>query len=143
MSLENRMPSLLPDLPDAHRDALASVTLRSAELDHLLELAINSALVDSQRTAKFLLANVSGERIVNLLRALLVDRFPEEEAAIEAMIARVGECRRERNELIHWIWKANDDPVEIRLLQMRPHREHRSKSRTADEIMSIADAMGN
>jgi hypothetical protein len=136
------MPARLPALPDEHRNALAEVALRSSQLDHMVEWAVSGALFDTARTSRYVLANVSGERIENLLRALLTDRFPDEEANINVMVNRIREYRRERNELLHWLWDETEDQGEMRLLEIRPHRDERTKPKTAAEIMKLADAMG-
>ena len=132
----------LPFLPDAHHYAIAAVAARSAQLDHSIEIAAYSLLGIRRNTAKFLLKNLAGDRIIQLFQALLLDEFPNETDSINSLIARINKVRSDRNEIIHWLWgnlEGNQDAA--RLVTVRPFRETKETSKTASEIHAIADEL--
>lgn len=133
------MVDKLPFLPDEHHFAIASVATRSAQLDHHIEHLIYMALARSQRTAEFALKNLGADRLVNFLKAVLIDAAPESEPEIAAIVAAINRVRGERNDIMHWIWGKSDEPERAVHASIRPFREHQQKTKTALEIQQIAN----
>jgi len=133
------MPGRLPFLSSAIRDAMCEMVLRAAELDHTLEWAIATVLGDRDRTSKFLLGNLSGDRQARLLCHLLADQYPDEEEEINKLLARLIASKQARNEIIHWIADETPNVDAISLLEQRPHREEKITLKTADDIKKLAE----
>jgi hypothetical protein len=135
------MVSKLPFLPDEFHFAIASVAARAAQLDHHIEQAISQALMDRCQTSRFLLSNVSPDRLVDLLRCLLVDVLPLEEVHIKSLFEKIKQARQSRNEIMHWLWAQTDDPNRITMARIRPHEATKTVKKTVAQIQSIADSM--
>jgi hypothetical protein len=134
------MVDKLPFLPDEHHYAIAAVATRSAQLDHSIEVTLYLALLKSPRTAEFLLKNLSQDRIVDLLSAVLTDAVPKSATAIDALIAEIKNVRKERNEILHWLWGKSEGDLQTAVhTTFRPFREERTTSKTAADIQSVAD----
>lgn len=135
------MTTKLPFLSDEHHYALANVAARASQLDHHIEYAISLTLSEQPKIAEYLLKNLSPDRIVGLLRAVLLDTLPDHETQIESLVAEIRRVRSERNDLLHWIWgKAESEDTAIQAAA-RPFRERRIVKRKASEIQKIADDM--
>jgi hypothetical protein len=135
------MPDKLPFLPDDHHYAIAHVATRAAQLDHAIEYSIDTQLFPRRETGKFLVRNIDTNRLVNLLQAILLENFPEKSGLINAMMKDIVNARKERNEILHWLWGNGDDDTEARHGSMRPHREEMSKTKTARQIYDVAALM--
>jgi hypothetical protein len=135
------MPDKLPFLPDDHHYAIAHVATRAAQLDHALEYSIDTQLFPRRETGKFLVRNLDTNRLVSLLHAVLLENFPEKSDLINAMMKDIVTARKERNEILHWLWGKGDDDTEARHGSMRPHREEMSKTKTARQIYDVAALM--
>lgn len=135
------MPNKLPFLPDDHHYAIANVAVVAAQLEHMIEATIDTALLERPRTAEFILKTTSAERLVGLLEAVLLDLAPKKEADITKLIADIRRLRSERNDIMHWIWSGSDEPDTARHATMRPYRETKAKTKKANEIQTIADEM--
>jgi hypothetical protein len=135
------MADKLPFLSDEFHFAIASVAARSAQMEHHIELAIAQLLQGKDNTARFVLKNLGQDRIVKFYQALLLDEFPEDKEAIDALISLVEDLRRERNEILHWLWGKTDDASTAVNATLRPFRDEKRKYRTAADIGLIADGM--
>jgi hypothetical protein len=135
------MITKLPFLPDAHHYAIAHVATRAAQLDHMIEAAIQALLFDKPETAKYLLYNLGDSRQIGLLKSLLLDRLELDLTQATALIAAITKARKERHEVIHWLWGKADDPEMARNVTLRPFREEQIKTRSAQDIQDIAEAM--
>jgi len=135
------MPDKLPFLPDDHHYAIAHVATRAAQLDHALEYSIDTQLFPRRETGKFLVRNLDTNRLVSLLHAVLLENFREKSNLINAMMKDIVSARKERNEILHWLWGKGDDDTEARHGSMRPHREEMSKTKTARQIYDVAALM--
>jgi hypothetical protein len=71
------MPNKLPFLPDDHHYAIANVAVVAAQLDHMIEATIETALLDRKSTAEFMMKNLGADRVVGLLKAVLLDMAPD------------------------------------------------------------------
>jgi hypothetical protein len=135
------MPDKLPFLPDDHHYAIAHVATRAAQLDHAIEYSINIQLFPRREAAKFLVRNIDTNCLVSLLHTILLENFVEKADLINAMMKDVVNARKERNEILHWLWGKGDDDTEARHGSMRPHREEMSKTKTARQIYDVAALM--
>ena len=131
----------LPHLSDDHRFAIANVTARVAQMETQIEKTIVTALRSQPKTAEFLLKNFSMERIVGLLKALLLDAAPEEAPQIENLIKTIADLRSERNDFLHTFWtKGFADDTAI-AASSRPFREFRFSELSAEQVQKTADEM--
>lgn len=135
------MRDKLPFLPDDHHYAIAHVATRAAQLDHAIEYSIDTQLFPRRETGKFLVRNIDTNRLVSLLHAILLENFPEKADMVNAMMKDIVNARKERNEILHWLWGKGDDDTEARHGSMRPHREEMSKTKTARQIYDVAALM--
>ena len=139
------MPTKLPGLSDAHHIAIANVASRAAQLDYHIETTVARALAKQPETAEFLLKSLDMNRIVTLLKTLLLDLIPEEKTAITNVIAEITEPRSDRNGILHWTWVGvgGTNETVAAAVSRRPFQEFRHAMRTAEEIQEIANLMQN
>jgi hypothetical protein len=135
------MPDKLPFLPDEHHYAIAHVASRAAQLDHQIEFSVFMQLHPRHETSEYLLKNLDTNRLVNLLHALLRDNFKDRPALIDAMMKDIADARRERNEILHWLWGKGEDDTIARHGTYRPYRSEASKTKTAQQIYDVAKLM--
>jgi hypothetical protein len=135
------MPDKLPFLPDEHHYAIAHVASRAAQLDHQIEFSVFTQFYPRHETSKYLLKNLDSNRLVNLLHALLRDNFKDRSTLIDAMMKDIAEARRERNEILHWLWGKGEDDTIARHGTSRPYRSEESKTKTAQQIYDVAALM--
>jgi hypothetical protein len=135
------MTTKLRFLPDDHHFAIANVAVRSSQLDHHIEATIDALLHDAHHTAHFVLHNLGTDRLVDLLGALLKDRFPKDHKTIETLISEIKKARRARNDFLHQIWGPMDAEGFAMRASFRPHREETFFPTTAEEIQKGADAL--
>jgi hypothetical protein len=135
------MPTKLSFLTDDHHFAIANVAVRSGQMETHLEYFVGALLRWHQNTAEFLLKNLGNDRIVELLRALLRDEPLIDKDEAERIVSEIKRLRKERNEVLHWIWgKSLDEDVAVHL-SYRPFRDQQLKTKTASEVQKIADDM--
>jgi hypothetical protein len=136
------MVEKIPFLSDRFQFALASIAAYSGLIDHMVEHVIDELFDPDQNVAKFLLKQgTSGDRLIDLLKALLFDRFPADTDEIEANIALIKKVRNDRNDLFHGLWGPERIQDTFTATHRRPHREDRSISKTVEEISAISDQM--
>jgi hypothetical protein len=137
------MPKKLPFLSDEHHYAIAHVATRAAQLDWMIEFCVNTQMMVSHgRAAEYLIKSLDTNRLVDLLRVLLLDNFPTQASEIEALIQEIKAARTERNEVLHWIWGPDpEDPTRARLGSQRVYREEKFKTKTAEELYALADRL--
>lgn len=135
------MKSHLPHLTDEHAKAIAHVSIRSAALDHAIEVLLLEAYYPNRRTAERILKSQSQARFIELIQEMLIDRFPWHAGDIETFIASVKSARKKRNDVIHHLWGEMDENGAALLASYRPFRDPVEKSMTAAEVGSIADEL--
>jgi hypothetical protein len=135
------MRGKLPFLPDEHHYAIAHVATRAAQLDHAIEFSVMVQMMPHRETAQFLIKGLDINRLIGLLHTLLRENFPDECAITDGMMKDVGDARRERNEILHWLWGKGDDETTAKHGSMRPYRPDVTKTKTAEQIYSVADTM--
>ena len=134
------MSNKLPFLPDDHHYAIANVACRAAQLDHHIELTVFCLM--GQHTGSFVLKQLGHDRQVGLIRALTLDLFPEHADELCEILDEIIVLRKERNEIMHWLWGEADAPDVAKYSSIRPYRENpEPKIKTAQEIQKIADGM--
>jgi hypothetical protein len=106
-------------------------------------MSLPAPLARSPLTAEYLLKNLSADRLVQLLKCLLLDRFPDFEKDINDLLATITAKRQERNEVLHWLWGKADAPDTAVMTTIRPFRDERVKHKTARELRELAQEMLN
>lgn len=137
------MVDKLPFLADEHHYAITAVATRSGQLDAHIEMSIAVILQHAgfEKAAQNVLKNMNGDRYVNLLRDLLLDRLPNLAGEIDTAFSEIGRLRTERNEILHWLYGKAEDPAHARSSFFRPFRGYKEKIRTAQQIQDIADQL--
>ena len=135
------MPTRLPHITDDHHFAIANVAGRAAQMDVQIEKTIAAGLRQQPKTAEYVLKNLGADRIVNLLKAMLLDTFPEEADQIDALVKTILELKADRNGILHWTWIPGLKPETSISATARPFREFRYNEMSADQIQVIADDM--
>jgi hypothetical protein len=134
------MTTTYPRLPNDHLCAIGKVAVRSGQLDWHVERLTLVAFRRQPETAKFLLKNLGADRVVSLMKAVLLDAAPEHENLIVNLDSEINRLKSERNSIMHWIWGESDHSDTAIHLSARSFREHHQKTRTAQEIQRIADS---
>jgi hypothetical protein len=128
-------------LPDEFVYAIAHVAIRSAQLEHMIEFTVSVLTHDQRATSKLLMKTRGTEKIVGLLRAQLLDRFPDQQGEIEALHNKISTARSNRNDIMHLVCGRPDEDGLIPFASLRPHRENKSFYRTATQIEDIAERL--
>lgn len=134
------MPEKLPYLSDEHHYAIAAVATRAAQMEHLLEHTINLGLFGQSKLAEFLLKNMSQDRIVGLLEAVLSDQL-QDSTGVAKLVGRIRKARDDRNEILHSIYGIADDPNLTSVATLRPYRTIKSQERSAGEFYAVAEEL--
>lgn len=135
------MKSRLLHLSNEFIHAIAYVSVRSAELDHTIEITIVELLHPNRKSAEKILKNWNQSRQVELVGTLLEDRFPWYATEVQNFIAKIEAARSERNIIMHYLWGAADVDGAAKLASRRPFRAPKEITKTADEVGAVADAM--
>ena len=135
------MPTKLPHLTDDQHFAIANVAGRAAQMDVQIEKTIVAGLRQQPKTAEYLLKNLGADRIVGLLKTVLLDTFPKKKDPIDALNKTIRELKADRNEILHWTWIPGQKPETSISATARPFREFRYNEMSADQIQVIADDM--
>lgn len=130
----------IPFLTDAHHFALANVMVRSSQLEHHIEMTIETLMDGQENSAKFLLKNLGGDRIAGFLLELLKDaRLPTiTDAEATKLVTEIKRVRDERNSLMHLAWGSSDLPGQAVQGDYRPFRERRRRNVSAAFVETIA-----
>lgn len=132
---------LITDLPVKHQIAIASIATEAARLEYHIEHTIHLALYDQRTTAEYLLKSLAGDRLVGLLKALLLDAVPEEKQKVDNLIAEIRELKLDRNTILHWTSIRTEKPDEIIFASVRPFREFQCALRTAPDILAVSSRL--
>lgn len=135
------MTNKLSFLPDDHHFAIAHVAVRSSQLDHHIEATIDLLLLNLQHTAKVVLKNLGQDRLVDLLGALLKDKFANDHNEIDNLIAAIRKARSSRNDYLHQVWGPLEAEGFAMRASFRPHREEVFTPTTAEDIQSAAHSL--
>ena len=108
-------------------------------MDVQIENTIAAGLRQQPKTAEFVLKNLGANRIVDLLKAILLDGFPDEADQIDALIKTILELKADRNGILHWTWIPGLSPETSISATARPFREFRYNEMDAGQIQVIAD----
>lgn len=133
------MKSKLPYLTDEHLKAIAHVSIRSAQLDHMLEFLVFELLNPKTRTAEKLLKSTNSHNQVDLIKSMLLDRYPWYADDIEEFTSFIKTTRTNRNDIIHHLWGKTDESGAAKVASYRPFREGKEKSLTADQVWAVSD----
>ncbi len=133
------MVKKFPHLSDDFHFAIANVAAYSSRLEYHIERTIHKALADKPETAEYLLKNTGSDRLVGLLKALLLDAFPEEVDQVERLISLIKSARKERNAVFHNTWITGATPETSISVSSRPFREFRHKEMKPEQVQEIAD----
>ncbi|MDP2697598.1 hypothetical protein [Thalassospira sp.] len=126
-------------LSDDFHFAIANVAAHSSRLEQHIERTIHKALADKPKTAEYLLKNTGPDRLVGLLKSLLVDIFPDEKPQIDRLISLIKAARKERNEVFHNTWITGATPETSINVSSRPFREFRHKEMNSEQVQRTAD----
>ena len=136
------MADKLPFLSDDHHYAIAAIATRAAQLDATIEVSIAGLLVKCPRTAAFILKGMNGDKYVGLLEEMLSEMSDLAHAdVVPRVFETIRKLRTDRNEILHWLHGASEDPTKSSYASLRPHREERRKSKTAKEMFDIAQGL--
>ena len=100
-------------------------------------------MLNQPKTAEFLLKNLGSDRVVGVLKSILLDVAPEEEPRITNLIKTIVDLRTERNKILHWTWSKGLEDDEAISASARPFREFHYSSKKARQIQQSADEMAN
>ena len=87
--------------------------------------------------------NLGSDRVVKLLKAILLDTAPDETEQVENLIREIDDLRTQRNEILHRTWIPGLREGEAISASARPFREFRWAPKTPDQIQETADLMVN
>lgn len=135
------MTTKLPHISDDHHFAIANVASRSSQMEVHIEKTVEKGLLNQPKTAEFLLKNLGTDRVVGVLKAILLDTIPEEENQIENLIKTIQELRTERNEILHATWIPGLLEGVSVSASSRPFRKFRYSPMAPDDVQKIADEM--
>jgi hypothetical protein len=133
------MSNKLPFLSDEFHFAIASVAVRAAQLEHHIEHAISHFMIKSPEMSKFLLGKASQGKSVEAFRAAAIDALPDMAAQIDELVKRIVKIKDRRNETLHWLWGKGEDENNAKTANIKPHKDHKIKMKTAKDVSKIAD----
>jgi hypothetical protein len=131
------MATKLPFLSDEHHFAIANVAAEAAKLDHAIDRLVYLT-IEPDLVSQFLVKTVPADRLVEILRLALLAELPSYATHINALFVRIKSVRKERNEVLHWLYEATDSPTIVRFTDKRAGREQNPKDYTASGIQKIA-----
>jgi hypothetical protein len=70
-----------------------------------------------------------------------LDNFEDRHEEVEALIARIKNAFKDRNEILHWLWKKGDDESFAEHGNLHPYKKGQIKRRTAQQLYDVAAAM--
>ena len=124
-----------------HLKAIAHVSIRSAQLDHMLEFALNALWISSPKQSALILKQIVTAKQVDFLQAALQDYFLNDISDIDSFIAAIKTARSDRNDVIHQVWGQPQEDGTARHASYRPHRKPVESHKTADQVLEIADRL--
>ena len=122
---------------DVH-SAIASVAASAALMDRHLDTAIAHLLLGKEATARFLLKTLAHDQLPGLYQALLFDEFPESERQIADLIGLIEELRKEREDMLDWLWSETEAEATSSDVAMGSFRASRTKYQTLEAISVVA-----
>lgn len=129
----------LPYLTDEHHYAIARLAVYGAELDHVIELTVDVMFRNTPNTAKAVITNLTTDRLLGVLDALLADKYPTEAAQHSQMVADIKATRLDRNQVMHSLTDETGDDTEIVTFRSRrPYRKETDNDMSAKDIYDIA-----
>jgi hypothetical protein len=133
------MVEKFPHLSDDFHFAIANVAAYSSRLEYHIERTIHKSLAGTPETAEYLLKNTGADRLVGLLKALLLDLFPDEKPQVDRLVSLIKSARKERNQIFHNTWITGATPETSINVSSRPFREFRHKEMKPEQVQQIAD----
>ncbi len=133
------MASRLDLLAKEHYHAIGNVTVRASQLEWQIEKTVYQGLRAQPETARFLLRNLSADRMRKLMRAVLSDVLPERATEISTLVNDIERVLDERHEIVHWLWGPPDEADIAPHVSARPTREPQVKKKSSSDIRRIAD----
>lgn len=125
-------------MSDDVRSAIASVAASSALMDRHLDSAIAHLLLGKEATARFLLKTLAHDQLPRLYQALLFDEFPESERQITDLIDLIEELRKEREDMLDWLWSETEAETTSSDVAMGSFRASHTKYQTVEAISVVA-----
>jgi|ETNmetMinimDraft_13_1059891.scaffolds.fasta_scaffold17961_1 hypothetical protein len=80
------MTTKLPQITVDHHFAIANVAARSSQMEIHIEKTVAKGLLNQPKTAESLLKNLGSDRVVGVLKSILLDAAPEEKRRIDHLI---------------------------------------------------------
>ena len=80
------MTTKLPQITVDHHFAIANVAARSSQMEIHIEKTVAKGLLNQPKTAESLLKNLGSDRVVGVLKSILLDAAPEEKRRIDNLI---------------------------------------------------------
>jgi hypothetical protein len=97
-------------LTDAHLKGIGSVAVRAGMLDVFIESSVEKAAIHLPKILREKASAFSTPQKIDLLGQLLTERMPADAKEIRELISRVHATRSERDDVIHRLWAATEDP---------------------------------
>ncbi len=96
------MTTKLPQITVDHHFAIANVAARPSQMEIHIEKTVAKGLLNQLKTTESLLKNLGSDRVVGVLKSILLDAAPEEKRRIDHLIKTIVDLRTKRNEILHW-----------------------------------------
>jgi hypothetical protein len=135
------MRSKLPHVSDEHLKAIAHVSIRSAQLDQLIEICAASLLLPSLALAELILKDARTDKLIQIIQSSLYDRHPSFKAEADKLIREITQARRDRNDVIHFVWGKADKNGTIKTGSVRAFKPDKERSFTAAQVGEVADKL--
>lgn len=91
-------------LSDGHSRAVAQIAALCAYMDTSVEFVVSTAMYHSNQSGQFLLKSLTPDRLVELAKHLVKERFPTNSEEVDRLFAEIVALRRERNRIVHTVW---------------------------------------
>jgi hypothetical protein len=135
--------SKLPYIHDEHLMAIGHVAIGAATLDHMIEFAIFDLMHPHHNSAEKILRGWNQDKQVGFVHTMLTDKYPSHVGDIDRFIVDLKDARKQRNDVIHYVWGHVDEKGAAKLGTYRPFRQVVEKSMTAAEIDAVADKLND
>jgi hypothetical protein len=122
---------------------LARLAMRVAQLEWNLLSTIADILHQSPEDAEATVEGLQNDKLIKEARKQLVAVFPEEISQIDRLFANIYTVRKQRHEMLHWIWgKAHEEGLSV-YFKGTPHKNEEIKYARAEDIALAADEAEN
>jgi hypothetical protein len=133
------MATTVPWLTVDQHVELARVAMRVGQLEWNLLCAIADILHQSPEEAEAVLEGLQNDKLIKEARKQLVEVFPEEVSKIDRLFGEIYAVRKQRHEMLHWIWgNPHEEGLSI-YFKGTPGKEEEIKYARAEDIAKVAD----